>query len=98
MPFCFQGRINSDVVVACFNAFANQDSDKKRVVIVDNSPIHTSDIFLDCLEQWEQMGVIVNFLPSYCPQLNLIEILWRSIKYYWLPFSAYLSFDRLLFG
>jgi hypothetical protein len=26
------------------------------------------------------------------PKLNLIEILWRFIKYYWLPFSAYTSF------
>jgi hypothetical protein len=24
------------------------------------------------------------YLPSYSPELNLIEILWRFIKYYWL--------------
>jgi len=29
------------------------------------------------------------------PKLNLIEILWRQIKYYWLLLGAYLSFDRL---
>jgi len=28
-------------------------------------------------------------LPVYSPELNLIEILWRKIKYEWLPFSAY---------
>ena len=28
-------------------------------------------------------------------QLNLIEILWRFMKYYWLPFSAYASFQCL---
>lgn len=42
------------------------------------------------------MGVIVKFLPAYCPELNLIEILWRFIKYHWLPFSAYLSFGNLV--
>jgi hypothetical protein len=34
-------------------------------------------------------------LPAYAPELNLIEILWRFIKYYWLPFSAYTSFQCL---
>ncbi|MDW7662837.1 MAG: IS630 family transposase, partial [Bacillota bacterium] len=28
-------------------------------------------------------------------ELNLIEILWRKMKYSWLPLSAYLSFDHL---
>jgi len=31
----------------------------------------------------------------YSPELNLIEILWRKIKYNWLPLRAYLSFDHL---
>jgi transposase len=34
-------------------------------------------------------------LPTYSPKLNSIEILWRKIKYDWLPFSAYLSFGKL---
>jgi DDE superfamily endonuclease len=34
-------------------------------------------------------------LPAYAPELNLIEILWRFMKYYWLPFSAYASFQCL---
>jgi len=41
-------------------------------------------------------GIIIRFLPKYSPELNLIEILWRFIKYYWLPFSAYLLFDALV--
>ncbi len=41
VPFCFEGHINSDIVVACFNAFARIDSDKKRVVLIDNASIHT---------------------------------------------------------
>ncbi len=39
--------------------------------------------------------LIVRSLPTYCSELNLIEILWRFIKYHWLPFSAYLSLDNL---
>ena len=30
-------------------------------------------------------------MPSYSPQMNLIEILWRFIKYEWIPLSAYQS-------
>ena len=35
-------------------------------------------------------------LPTYSAELNIIEILWRFIKYQWLPFSAYLSFQHLV--
>ena len=35
------------------------------------------------------------YLSAYSPGLNLIEILWRQMKYTWLPLSAYLSFERL---
>jgi len=40
-------------------------------------------------------GLMVKYLPAYAPALNLIEILWRFMKYYWLPFSAYTSFQCL---
>nr|WP_255762547.1 transposase [Halomonas alkalisoli] len=35
------------------------------------------------------------YLSPYSPEQNLIEILWRQVKYYWLRWGAYLSFDRL---
>ncbi|GGW46367.1 hypothetical protein GCM10007158_04070 [Vreelandella hamiltonii] len=35
-------------------------------------------------------GLLIGLL-----ELNLIEILWRQMKYAWLPLSAYLSFDNL---
>ena len=31
------------------------------------------------------------FLPKYSPKLNLIENLWRFIKYEWIDFEAYTS-------
>ncbi|WP_368860940.1 transposase, partial [Desulforhabdus sp. TSK] len=40
-------------------------------------------------------NLYIKFLPTYSPELNLIEILWRKIKYEWLSFSAYLSFSLL---
>lgn len=38
-----------------------------------------------------RLGMVVS-----SPELNLIEILWRFIKYHWLPFSAYMSFPCLV--
>jgi transposase len=94
-PFCFEGSVNTDVVIACFDAFADMNSGTKRAVIIDNASIHTSGDFIECIPDWEKKGVILKFLPTYSPELNIIEILWRFIKYYWLPFSAYLSFNDL---
>jgi len=37
------------------------------------------------VERWLAKGVGVHFLPPYCPESNQIEILWRKIKYEWLP-------------
>jgi transposase len=94
--FCFQGTVNTDVVVAGFDEFAGFKSTKTRIVIIDNASTHTSYEFIEKLADWEKKGVIVKMLPTYCSELNLIETLWRFIKYLWLPFSAYLSFDSLV--
>jgi DDE superfamily endonuclease len=64
-------------------------------VLVDNAPIHTSDEFEVEIERWQKEDLYVKFLPAYCPELNLIEILWRKIKYEWLPLDAYQSFKTM---
>ena len=93
--FCFEDNINSDVVIACFNKFC-QHLDKEALVIIDNASTHTSYEFEEMIPEWEKKNLNIKYLPSYSPELNLIEILWRFIKYRWLPFSAYLSFDSLV--
>ena len=47
------------------------------------------------IEEWKENDLLIYFLPPYSPELNLIEILWRRIKYQWLPFEAYLCFQNL---
>ena len=93
--FCFEVNINSSIKVASFNEFCRQIT-KKTVVIIDNASIHTSNEFIENLPSWESKNLIIKYLPPYSPKLNLIEILWRFIKYKWLPFSAYLSFKFLV--
>lgn len=65
------------------------------VLILDNSPIHTSHAVAAKLSEWEQRGLTLYFLPPYSPELNFIEIVWRKLKYEWMPNSAYANFKRL---
>jgi len=92
--YVFEGSITSEVVIACFDAFA-ENLTKKTVVLIDNASIHTSHVFLENIAKWETKNLFIQNIPPYSPELNKIEILWRKIKYEWLDFSAYESFSAL---
>jgi transposase len=89
-----QGYVDSEIVIACFDQFCHTIN-KKTVVVIDNASMHTSGKFKSKLGEWEENGLTVKYLPTYSPELNLIEIVWRFIKYSWLSLSAYLSFKNL---
>ena len=93
-PFLFEGSVHTGVVIACCDPLC-QTLTKKTVVVIDNASIHTSEEFEDKLPYWQKKGLIIKYLPPYAPELNLIEILWRRIKYTWLPFSAYECLNAL---
>lgn len=84
--------ISSDVVIACIDTFFPA-VDKPTVIVVDRSSIHTSNVIEDRLEEWTERGLTIFELPSYSPELNFLEILWRFIKYEWLDIEAYRSWD-----
>ena len=93
--YLFERSINSNVVIACIDNFCEK-LDKKTVLVMDNSSIHTSNIMLDKQKEWSEKGLTLFFLPTYSPELNLIEILWRFIKYNWLTIGAYESWESLV--
>ena len=93
-PYVIEGTVNSEIVIACFDDFCTSLT-KKTVVVLDNASIHTSEQFQAKIFKWRKQGLLLKFLPKYSPELNLIEVLWKHIKYYWLPFSAYLGFEYL---
>jgi transposase len=92
--FAFQGAIDTHTVIDCFDRFS-QRLERPALVILDNAPIHTSEDFQEQIECWEKQGLYVKFIPPYCPELNLIENLWRKIKYEWLPLEAYENFKTM---
>lgn len=89
-----EGSVNSECVIDCFDRFCEQ-TEKETVIIVDNAPTHTSRAFKARLPIWAEKGMRIKYLPTYSPELNIIEILWRFIKYQWLSLSAYQSYKQL---
>ena len=62
---------------------------KPMVVILDNASIHTAKKLKPYWDLLAEKGMRFYFLPPYSPELNRIEILWRKMKYEWLPFKSY---------
>lgn len=93
--------VTTETVIHAFDAFvqayASQYEETKApcFVILDNASIHRSSAFKEKLGDWERQGVYLHFLPPYSPELNLIEIVWRKVKYEWLPLDAYQSYGHL---
>jgi DDE superfamily endonuclease len=90
-----EGHVDTAVVRACFEQFSQQ-LNKRAYVFLDNASVQKSREFIQPIPQWVQRGLILKYLPPYSPELNLIEILWRFMQYYWVPFSAYMSLQCLL--
>ena len=92
--FVFEGTIDSAVVIACFDRIA-RNLEQKTVIVIDNAPIHRSEEFQEKINEWAELGLQIYYLPTYCPSLNKIEMLWHKIKYEWLSFEAYTSYKNL---
>jgi hypothetical protein len=93
-PYMIEGRVDTAIIIECFEQLSDQ-IDKRSYVLLDKAPMHRSNAFMQQIPKWVRKGLMVKYRPSYAPELNLIEILGRFIKYYWLPFSAYTSFQCL---
>ena len=89
-----QATIDSLVVIACIDNFCKKLS-RPTTLVIDNAPVHGSLAFQAMIPKWEAQNLFLWFLPPYCPELNLIELLWKQIKYRWMPIDAYASFEKL---
>ena len=93
--YTIEGSVTSEVVMHCIDDFCENIQDP-TVLVMDNASIHTSEAFQDKIMTWEEKGLEIFYLPEYSPELNLIEILWRFMKYEWIEFWAYTSWDHLV--
>lgn len=86
--------INSLFIIECLDEIANQIQ-IPTVLVMDNAPWHKSSVVKAKQREWNEKGLYLFYLPTYSPHLNLIETLWRKIKYEWLRPQDYLSAKNL---
>ena len=92
-----EGSCNSEEVLLYLDALAHEaeQEGKPCVVVLDNAPFHTAGVVREREEGWEEMGLTLYRLPSYCPHLNLIEGAWRRLKGFLMPRRFYDSVGEL---
>jgi len=90
----YEGSLDAQNMIDFIDEFIPQIK-TRTVVILDNAPIHKSKKFLANIDRWREHDLEIYFLPTYSPELNEIEILWRFIKYKWIPLDAYLNFQNI---
>jgi len=62
--FVYEGRVDSDVVTACFDYFSD-NIDKKSFVLVDNAPTHRSKKFISKIRGWAKKGMFIIFRSEH---------------------------------
>ncbi|MCL1127816.1 transposase [Shewanella surugensis] len=91
-----ESKVNTDVVMEAFEHFIYvQSLDKLTVIYLDNASFHHAKRFKEKCHEWLLKGLVVMYLPAYSPELNIIEILWKKIKYEWLSCHDFITFDAL---
>lgn len=91
--------INARFIVEQLEALSFETLCLKRVtvIVLDNAPSHVAGRVKERKAFWQQRGLFVFYLPSYSPHLNIVEVLWRKLKYQWLRPQDYLQSDALFY-
>jgi hypothetical protein len=95
-----QGRIGSAFVVEQLERLSfeiTHTTQKTTVVVLDNAPTHVAKCLQERRPIWEERGLLLFFLPTYSPHLNLAETLWRKLKYEWLQPEDYFEAQTLFY-
>ena len=50
------------------------------LIVQDNGPIHRCHEVQQLWSKWESEGLYILFLPTYCSEMNPIELEWQHLK------------------
>jgi putative transposase len=64
-------------------------SEVPRVVVLDNASLHTSGVVKRARRGLAAAGIYLHFLPTYSPELNEIEPVFRQVKYQEIPVRSH---------
>lgn len=71
---------------------------KLTVVVLDNARVHRAKLIRERIRAWQARGLFVFYLPAYSPHLNIVETLWRKLKYEWLMPEHYATSQSLFYA
>ncbi len=74
---CNDGYINATTVCEMLQKLSKQYAGKPIVIILDNARYQHCKLVEELAKE---LGITLRFLPSYSPNLNLIERLWKFVK------------------
>ncbi|MFT6360244.1 MAG: transposase [Saprospiraceae bacterium] len=92
--YTFWGSATAAMIIGFIDDFVKKMT-QRTVIVIDNATVHHSDEFHDKIEEWKELDIDIFYLPRYSPNLNIIETLWRKIKYEWLKPHDYLNLKTL---
>ncbi|WP_099116111.1 IS630 family transposase, partial [Xenorhabdus miraniensis] len=76
-------------VIDFLEQIAQQGDDRLTFVVLDNARIHHG-LEKEIERRWlQEHNLFLLYLPTYSPELNLIEIVWRQAKYHWRRFMTW---------
>jgi transposase len=75
-------------VIAFLDRMTQAPHSNPRIVVIDNAALHKGEAMDSKRQQWAAQGLYLYYLPSYSPELNRIEILWKQANYYWRRFCS----------
>jgi hypothetical protein len=93
--YVLPGALTAELFVAALDEYARTLAGP-TVLVLDNASVHRATCVQARHAAWAAQGLRLQFLPAYCPELNVIEILWHRCKHYWLTPGDYLSDQTLL--
>jgi transposase len=91
--------LNADSNIKLFEKLIEKDFDKRKItIILDNAKMNKGKILQQFIKEQNSKGlgpeIELYYLPTYSPNLNLIERLWRFVKKKLLSNQYYPTFDR----
>jgi putative transposase len=60
-----------------------------RVVVLDNGSLHVSRVVKAARPGLAQLGIYLYYLPSYSPELNRIETVFKQLKHHEMPVRSF---------
>ena len=93
--FCNESYINAEVVMKFFKELRKKYGNKPISIFLDNARYQHCK---RCIELAEELNIELNFLPSYSPNLNLIERYWKWVKKKCLYSNFYEKFEHFKYA